>query len=168
MSRSHVNALFVKHVNVAENKLKVKESSLRMKVKQLSALKEKNKTLNYESTDDNDVEISELKKRAVEKEKLEQYALDMHHDYLLLQKTADVLKSRCRKAELLIANQEEKADAKGFHQTQKTLKETLQNVAEIDEMKGLTLQEISEMVTNMTETLKVQRERLQPMVRLQT
>lgn len=110
-------------------------------------------------------EASVLESKLAEQKRLKQHISEMRHESLILQRTVDTLKSRHHNIEKFMSEQEEQAKAKGFHNAQKTLQSTVKDVAKIDVMKGQTLQEISEMVTKITEKLKVQRDKLQPMVR---
>ena len=107
----------------------------------------------------------EEQEKMKEQKRLEKHLSYLQYESLILQRTADILKSRHKNIEKFMSDQEEKANAKGFHDAKKTLEDTVENVTKIDEIKGQTLQEISEMVTKITEKLKVEREQLQPMVR---
>ncbi len=111
-------------------------------------------------------ETPSIEMKLAEQERLKRNVSEMQHESLILQRTVDILKSRHHNIEKFMAEQEELANAKGFHHAQKRLEDTVKSVAEIDEKKGQTLQEISEMVTKITEKLNVERERLQPMVSL--
>lgn len=113
-----------------------------------------------------DCKDSALETKLAEQERLQRYLSDMQHESLILQRTVDILRSRHHDIESFMSEEEERANAKGFHKVQATLKNTVDNVAEVDVMKGQTLQEISGMVTKITDKLKIERERLQPMVRL--
>ena len=59
---------------------------------------------------------------------------------------------------------EERAGIKGLTSIQETLKCVKQNTEKVNREKGETLQEISDMVTEMTERLRKDRENLQPKV----
>ena len=145
-----------------------------MKSKELDSLKEmanaekvkleRNK-LNSIAETKGSSEQSEIQEKMKEQKRLEKHLSYLQYESLILQRTADILKSRHKNIEKFMSDQEEKANAKGFHDAKKTLEDTVENVTKIDEIKGQTLQEISEMVTKITEKLKVEREQLQPMVR---
>lgn len=166
-------AIFKQHADAAKKKLKVKESVVRMKSKEMNSWKEKVNTekLKFERNKLNPIEEtkgdsgeSKIQVKVKEQKRLERHLSHLQYESLILQRTMDILKSRHQNIEKFMSDQEEKANAKGFHNAKKTLEDTVENVTKIDEMKGQTLQEISEMVTKITEKLKVERERLQPMI----
>ncbi len=146
-----------------------------MKRDQLIALKEESETMTrdeekYVSTMNSSIkkENMDVETKIAEKEKLERLVSELKHGSLLLTQTAEILKNRQSTIELKMTTEEQNSNVKGFHSAQKALKDTVENVNKIDEIKGKTLEEISGMVTKITEKLKVERERLQPMVSVKT
>lgn len=71
------------------------------------------------------------------------------------------LKAKHESAAQFLEEREEKAGA------QEKLRKVEIDAEEVNKVKGETLQEISDIVTEMTETLRGEREKLQPMVRFQ-
>ena len=134
-----------------------KEIEIRKKLDQLGVIQKKTQGV-YTGGAIN--KPGSLSKREIQ----QQVIISLQDDCSLLQKTADLLKSRRDKIEKYIMDHEEHANAKGFYNASKVLRDTVDNVTKIDEMKGQTLQEISDMVTMISEKLRVNREKLQPIV----
>ena len=78
--------------------------------------------------------------------------------------TISELKAKHTNARQFLETREEEAGVKGFHAIQETLQNVQKDTEEVNKTKGETLQEISDIVTEMTEKLKREREKLQPMV----
>ena len=139
-----------------------------MKADQLCVLQEEVNTIR-----DKEISIKEdsslddeLRVKVEEQKSLEKQLEQLQDESQSFQNDVDELKRRQRFLENERYADEQNADAKGFHKAQKTLQDTIENDNEVNELKGDTLEEISGMVTKITDKLKVERERLQPMVRL--
>lgn len=82
-----------------------------------------------------------------------------------LDKTIATLNERHENLDDQLRKEEEKAGVNGYHDAQEQLKRVEKDSGEVNKVKGETLQEISEIVSEMTEILKNEREKLHPMVR---
>lgn len=89
---------------------------------------------------------------------------DLEADITIIDKTISDLEAKHGKEKDLLREREEKAGVKGYHETQERLQVVQRDAEEVNRVKGETLQEISDIVTEMTETLAKERENLQPMV----
>ena len=105
-----------------------------------------------------------LQQKINERKNINREISDMQYESLVLQRTVDILQNRLQSFHQYVTEQEEQGNVKGFHRVQEEILEVEQHEAAIDEKKGQTLQEISDMITKMTEKLKIERERLHPLV----
>ncbi len=78
--------------------------------------------------------------------------------------TLNALYRRHSNIEEFLKKQEEKAGVKGYRETHEKILDTEKRAEEVNRLKGETLQEVSDMVTEMTSRLKRDRKKLQPMV----
>ncbi len=83
----------------------------------------------------------------------------------VLEGTLNALYRRHGNIEEFLKKQEENAGVKGFRETHEQILDTEKRAEEVNRIKGETLQEVSDMVTEMTSRLKRDRKKLQPMVR---
>lgn len=172
---------YQQHATVSASKLKAKEIDLQKKRNQLISMKKRVKQL--ESTQDTNISgtvelpdgtilqgeetirhLESCKEILKQHEARKQHISSLHYESLVLDRTVTVLQGRHGNIEEFLKQQEEKAGVKGFHETQERLQHAEREKEEVDQMKGETLQEISDMVTEMTDILKREREKLQPMV----
>lgn len=112
----------------------------------------------------NDLKTS-LKEKQIEHKRMKQAITDLQSESLVLQWTEDILQKRHHNVGEIIKTREEKGGVKGYQQTKSRLENTKQNAARVDELKGHTLQDISDMVQEMVKNVEEKREKLQPMVR---
>lgn len=83
----------------------------------------------------------------------------------ILKRTEETLKNKFIKVEDFINKEEKKAGVGGYRDTKTQLVNTSCKTVEIDRVKGQTLEEISEMVKTIANTLGKKKGLLQPMVR---
>lgn len=107
----------------------------------------------------------QLQLKVDERDRIKVEISGMQYESLVLERTVDILRNRLHDIQESLSEQEKQSNVQGFHSVQEEIMETERHEAEMDERKGQTLQEISDMITKMTEKLKVERERLQPLVR---
>ena len=109
--------------------------------------------------------FDQLQQKLDKRDRIKVDISDMQYESLVLERTVDILRNRLHDIQESLSEEEKKSNVKGFHSVQDEIMETERHEAEMDERKGQTLQEISDMITKMTKKLKVERERLQPLVR---
>lgn len=119
----------------------------------------------------NKITKKELKRYGqVVKEKIEVYK-KMREDLgayraelVVLQRTEQILKSRDANLEQFLVDLERQKGVEGYRETQRSLVEMTEKAAEIDQLKGLTLEEISSMVEKITREFKSMQQQLQPLI----
>merc|ERR1711916_312469 len=85
-------------------------------------------------------------------------------ELVLLQRTEMILKSRHKNLDDFLADLERKQGVEGFRETQRELVEMTEKAAEVDQMKGQTLDEISAMVDQIGREFKSKQAQLQPLM----
>lgn len=88
----------------------------------------------------------------------------MRAELVILQQTEDRLKERDHNLEEFLTELEKQKGVEGYRETQRALVEMAEKTAEIDQMKGATLEEISSMVENITREFKSKQQQLQPII----
>lgn len=83
----------------------------------------------------------------------------------VLSRTETILKARKAQYEEILRQTEKKAGVSGVSELQERLNEISEKKGKLDEKKGDTLEEISKIVRNIEEILKVKRATLQPQIR---
>mmetsp|Transcript_51921 Transcript_51921/g.86312 ORF Transcript_51921/g.86312 Transcript_51921/m.86312 type:complete len:680 (+) Transcript_51921:62-2101(+) len=83
----------------------------------------------------------------------------------ILQRTEEVLKSRDHDLQGFLREMESKRGVAGYSDTQNKLEQVSEQKAEIDEMKGKTLEEISEVVRAINESIKERKSKLAPQIK---
>ena len=80
--------------------------------------------------------------------------------------TEQTLRKRNSRIEDFLKQQEQSAGLEGFRDTQEKLENDSEKVADVDDIKGQTLEEISALIKDMTMKLEGKKEHLKPLVRL--
>eukprot|EP01033_Poteriospumella_lacustris_P004485 gene4485-3204_t len=114
---------------------------------------------------------AELKKygQAV-KEKIDVYKrmreelAGMRNELVVLQRTESILRSRDANLEQFLTDLEKQKGVEGYRETQRALIEMTEKTAEIDQLKGATLEDISAMVESITREFKNKQQQLQPLI----
>ncbi len=159
------------HVNVAKKKELTKERDVQEIMERFKKLQGRltflasngrEKVMKKSSVD---VNHTPFQQKVDERDRINNEISVMQNESLELQRTIDIWQTRLHNIQQSITEKEEQGNAKGFHKVQEEILQVEQHEAEIDERKGQTLQEISDMITAMTEKLKIERDRLQPLVR---
>ena len=107
---------------------------------------------------------------AVVKDKIEKYKKmrdelsGLRAELVLLQRTEMILKSRNKNLDEFLNELEKKQGVEGFRDTQRELIEMTEKAAEVDKMKGSTLDQISEMVDQIGREFKSKQAQLQPLM----
>ena len=114
-------------------------------------------------SDLNDLKIS-LREKKIQYERTNKVISNLQSETLVLQGTEDILQKRYNDVCEFIETREERGGVKGYRQTKSRLEKTKETTAKVDELKGHTLQEISDMVQEMVKHVEEKRDKLQPMV----
>lgn len=85
-------------------------------------------------------------------------------ELVTLQRTEQILKSRHKNLDEFLGELEQKRGVTGFRDTQRSLVEMAEKTAEVDQMKGATLEQISAMVEQIGREFKQKQQLLQPLM----
>ena len=89
---------------------------------------------------------------------------NLQSEALVLQRTEDLLRKHHRSVDEDIKIREEKGGVKGYQEAKSIMHTTEETSAKVDELKGSTLQEISDTVQEIVKSVEEKKEKLQPMV----
>ncbi|GMI29563.1 hypothetical protein TeGR_g1113, partial [Tetraparma gracilis] len=89
----------------------------------------------------------------------------IQQESVVLHRTEQILKGRDRNLEEFLRQQEAKAGVTGYRDAQSRLEMASEQTAEMDDMKGQTLDEISDLVKNITEKLEEKKTKLKPLIK---
>lgn len=107
---------------------------------------------------------------AIVKEKIEKYKKmkeeigRQREELVILQRTEQLLKQKDKNIDEFNAELEKKNGVEGFRGTQRALEEMAYKTAEIDQSKGMTLEQISTLVEQITREFKQRQGQLQPLM----
>ena len=107
---------------------------------------------------------------AVVREKIDKYKkmreelASARAELVILQRTEQILKSRHKNIDDFNAELEASKGVEGYRGTQRALEEMAEKTNEIDQTKGMTLEQISTMVEQITREFKVKQRELQPLM----
>ena len=88
----------------------------------------------------------------------------VRQELVTLQRTEQILKSRHKNLDEVLADLEKKRGVEGFRDTQRELVEMAEKTAEVDQMKGATLEQISSVVEQIGREFKSKQQLLQPLM----
>lgn len=177
--------MYWQHVNMALSKLSAKEEEFRSYSDELqsqqaciTSLKEKLRSFtSLEShtdvvdQDGNLMSGEKLKQFNLERvEKVRTYKkatsrlAELRAESIVLQRTEQTLRGRVHNLEEFLKVQEERAGVTGFRDAQQTLEAASEQTAEIDEVKGDTLEEISAIIKSITMKVEEKKDKLKPKI----
>ena len=96
----------------------------------------------------------------------ERHMNTLQQEIQVLDRTITLLRSKHQVVDEYLKKQEVDAGIEGFHEIRSKKQIVEKDAVEINLLKGETLREISNIVSKMTEKLKIEREKLQPLVSL--
>ncbi|KAI9209448.1 uncharacterized protein BJ171DRAFT_564624 [Polychytrium aggregatum] len=99
--------------------------------------------------------VSELRGKSMVYKRKKAELSEMTAEYGILQRTEELLKIRERPLQEALTALEKQSGVSGFHAAQETLEKVSERKSEIDEAKGKTLEEISNLIQKLTQTINV-------------
>ena len=108
--------------------------------------------------------------KAVVREKIEKYRKmreelsALRAELVVLQRTEQILKSRHKNLDDFLEELERRKGVEGYRDTQRALVEMTEKTAEVDQMKGATLEQISDMVESISREFRSKQTALQPLM----
>eukprot|EP01038_Epipyxis_sp_PR26KG_P004215 gene4215-5990_t len=134
-------------------------------------IEEKESDLKASGKNGNKLGKKDLKKYgAVVRDKIEKYKKmkeelsSLRSELVVLQRTEQILKSRNQNLEEFLADLERQKGVEGYRDTQRALIEMSERTAEVDQIKGATLEEISVTVEQIGKEFKKMQTQLQPLI----
>jgi len=107
---------------------------------------------------------------AVVRDKIEKYRKmreelsALRAELVVLQRTEQILKGRHKNLDSVLEDLERRKGVEGYRDTQKALVDMSEKAAEVDQMKGATLEEISTMVEQISREFRQKQTQLQPLM----
>lgn len=161
--------------NMAFNKLRDKEKEneklLEEKRKILKQTEEKEAEMDAKARASGGRLKKDMKKYGAQvREKIETYKKmrdeisSLRNELVILQRTEQILKGRDKNLDEFLTELERKKGVEGVRETQRQLIEMSEKTAEVDQLKGATLEEISAMVEQIGREFKNKQIQLQPMM----
>lgn len=109
--------------------------------------------------------VSKLRGKSTAYKKKRQELAELRAENGVLSRTEDILKGKDEQTQALLASIEGKHGISGFHQTQEELEKISTLKSELDEEKGKTLEDISQMVVQLTNTIAEKKSNLAPVIK---
>lgn len=161
--------------NMAYSKLREKETEYEKlqeeKRKLLKQTEEKEAEMDAKARASGGRVKKDIKKYGAQvREKIESYKKmrdeisSLRNELVILQRTEQILKSRDKNLDDFLTELERKKGVEGVRETQRQLAEMSEKTAEVDQLKGATLEEISAMVEQIGREFKNKQIQLQPMM----
>lgn len=88
----------------------------------------------------------------------------MRAELVVLQRTEQILKGRHKNLDEFMVELEKQRGVEGYRETQRQMIEMTEKAAEVDSLKGSTLEDISSMVEQITREFKHKQSQLQPLI----
>ena len=99
-----------------------------------------------------------------DRSKLREALSGLRAELVVLQRTEQVLKSRHKNLDQFLEDLERRKGVEGYRETQRALVEMSEKAAEVDQLKGATLEEISTMVEQIGREFRQKQAQLQPLM----
>ncbi|GMH57494.1 hypothetical protein TrST_g3952 [Triparma strigata] len=177
--------MFRQHANMAAAKLMQKEEEVESRLKDLTAVRGEVDELEAKVNDiaaaagggmvgpnGRQMTREEFKEYGAQlREKSHKYKLQktalagLRAESVVLHRTEQILKGRDRNLEEFLTQQEAKAGVSGYRDAQSKLEMASEQTAEMDDMKGQTLDEISEIVKKINGQLEEKKTKLKPLIK---
>jgi len=175
LERNDNLAVFRQASNMAFYKLREKESENEKLVEQKREIQkqteEKEAEMDAKTRASGGRVKKDLKKYGAQvREKIETYKRmrdeisTLRNELVILQRTEQILKSRDKNLDEFLTELEKKKGVEGVRATQRELIEMSEKTAEVDQLKGATLEEISAMVEQIQREFKKKQMQLQPLI----
>lgn len=109
--------------------------------------------------------VNKLRGKSTVYKKKRQELAELKAEFGVLSRTSEILRGKDQQTQALLANIEGKHGVSGFHQTQEELEKISTLKSELDEEKGKTLEDISQMVVQLTNTIAEKKSNLAPAIK---
>ncbi|XP_035693402.1 intraflagellar transport protein 81 homolog isoform X1 [Branchiostoma floridae] len=109
--------------------------------------------------------VNKLRGKSTVYKKKRQELAELRAEYGVLSRTEEILRQRDENAQRALEGLEAKKGVSGYHDTQEELEKVSTIKSELDEMKGKTLDDISDMVLKLTSTISEKKSALAPVIK---
>ena len=175
LERNNKLVVFRQASTMAQRKLREKEEDIERitdeRRRLMRQLEDKEAQLAAKGHDMSKMGKMDLKRYgAVVREKIEKYRRmreelsGLRAELVVLQRTEQILKSRHKNLDGVLEDLERRKGVEGYRDTQKALVEMSEKAAEVDQIKGATLDEISSMVDKISREFRQKQTQLQPLM----
>ena len=165
------STMALKKYREKEDEVEKLQEELRRLSKHMEEKDNELKAQGKSSSNNNKLGTKDLKKYgAVVREKIEKYKKmreelsNLRAELIVLQRTEQILKSRHKNLDEFLIELEKQRGIEGYRETQRQMIEMTEKTAEIDQLKGSTLEDISQMVEQITREFKNKQTQLQPLI----
>jgi intraflagellar transport protein 81 len=177
-------AKFRQHANVASTKLNSKEDEVEARLRDLQAFKNEVEDLESKandmaaasgggmvgpngpmSRDEEKAYGQQLREKARAYKERKEELQKIQQESVVLHRTEQILKGRDRNLDEFLKQEEAKAGVSGYRDAQSRLEMASEQTAEMDDMKGQTLDEISDLVKNINQKLEEKKTKLKPLIK---
>ncbi|KAI8916880.1 hypothetical protein BC831DRAFT_485830 [Entophlyctis helioformis] len=108
--------------------------------------------------------VSELRGKSTNYKRKKAELSELMAEYGILQRTEEILTAKATALQEMIDAVEKKSGVVGFHAAQETLEKVSEKKSEVDEAKGKTLNEISEIIQTLMSTINDKKNMLAPVI----
>ncbi|TMW55792.1 hypothetical protein Poli38472_010674 [Pythium oligandrum] len=168
-------AIFRQHANVQAKKLTEKEDeletlrqekmTLQKQIEQLEAKMSELSGSKFMSRDEFKQYANTLRNKTNQYKKVKAELAEITAESVVLHRTEQLLKSKMTDLEGFLRDLEAKKGVTGFFETQDRLDHVSEMNAQVNKLKGETLEEISRIVTDINQTLKDRKNQLAPQIK---
>ncbi|XP_002742265.1 intraflagellar transport protein 81 homolog [Saccoglossus kowalevskii] len=109
--------------------------------------------------------VNKLRGKSTVYKKKRQELAELRAEYGVLSRTEEILKQRDTHISNALSHLENRKGVAGYHDTQEELEKVSAIKSELDEMKGKTLEDMSEMVRKLTQTIAAKKTDLAPVIK---
>jgi len=108
---------------------------------------------------------SELRGKTAQYKRMKQELAELRSEWGVLSRTQAILEGEAKKVASFLGEAEARRGLSGYQETQDELEKVSQQKAEVDEVKGKTLEEISQVVEEINGQIKARKNRLAPQIK---
>jgi len=108
---------------------------------------------------------SELRGKTAQYKRMKQELAELRAEWGVLSRTQAILEAEAKKVSSFLGEAEARRGLSGYQDTQDELEKVSQQKAEVDEVKGKTLEEISQVVEEINGQIKARKNRLAPQIK---
>jgi len=174
LERNNKLVVFRQASTMAQKKLREKEDDIEQlsdeRRRLMRQLDEKEAAARARGDSPSKAKVDMQRYGAVFREKIDKFRKmreelgSLRAELVVLQRTEQILRSRNKNLDVVLSDLERRKGVEGYRDTQKALVEMSEKTAEVDQMKGATLEQISSMVEKISREFRSKQAQLQPLM----